>query len=136
MIIAIEGVDKTGKNLLHRYLEIITKYRYCITDRGILTQLVYNKKFNRHIIYDIENYKNQIIVLLTADVDDLKIRHKISNEPKINIASDLELFDKGATELRRLGFTVIEFNTSMHTPFEIANVLAIRLKELEKTHGF
>ena len=136
MIVTIEGVDKTGKNLLHKYLEILTNYRYVITDRGILTQLVYNTIYNRQVEYNVKQYKNQVIVLLYADLQDLVIRHKLTDEPHINIENHTLLFDVYANKLKSLGFTVIKFNTSKMTPYAIAKKLSGILPKLEEKHEF
>lgn len=133
MIITIDGVDRTGKNTLHGYLALLTNHKYVITDRGILTQIAYNEKFNRGINYNINNYRNNIIVYLYAEPEDLKIRCKLTNEPPFDIKSDLELFTRRLEELEGNGFIVYRYNTSINTPFAIALDLKEKLEELEET---
>lgn len=133
MIITIDGVDRTGKNTLHGYLARVTNHKYVITDRGILTQIAYNEKFNRGVTYNINNYKNNIIVYLYAEPEDLEIRCKLTNEPPFDIKSDLELFTRRLEELKSNGFIVYCYNTSILTPYTIALDLQYKLKALEKT---
>ena len=45
--IEVEGIDKTGKDLLTHYIVLMSKYKYSVNTRGVLTQMVYNEKFNR-----------------------------------------------------------------------------------------
>lgn len=132
MVITIDGVDKTGKNLLHRYLEKLTNYKYVMTDRGILTQLAYNEKFGRGYKYNLEDYKNNIIVYLTAEDQDLEIRCKVTNEPKFDIPGDKALFEKHLKTLEEEGFEVIRYNTTDLTPYRIAEDLAVILKKIEE----
>ena len=46
-ILEIDGQDKVGKDTVLRYIELLSNYKYVIKSRGILSQLVYNDKFNR-----------------------------------------------------------------------------------------
>lgn len=133
MIITIDGVDRTGKNMLHSYLGLVCNNKYVITDRGILTQIAYNEKFNRHYKYNINNYKNNIIVYLYADVNDLNIRCKLTNEPKFDIEGDLKLFNEKLLELEKSGFIIFRYNTSKMTPYSIAVDLKRKLAKLDAT---
>lgn len=117
-IIEIDGQDKTGKDVLHRYIEQLSNYKYIINSRGILTQLVYSDKFKRNYKYSLSYVP--FIVLLTADDCDLEIRCRISNEPKCNFTKDREAFKFYADKLRSEGITVLEFNTSNMTMINIA----------------
>ena len=62
----IEGFDKTGKDTVARYIEQLGGYKYTINVRGLLTQLVYNDKFNRNNEY-LLTYKPLIILLSTDE---------------------------------------------------------------------
>ena len=73
--IEIDGTDKTGKDTLLQYLCYLSDYKYSINSRGILSQLVYTKKYNRDYNFDLSNFnKNKIIIWLYANEEDLKIR--------------------------------------------------------------
>lgn len=117
-ILEIDGQDKVGKDTVLRYIELLSNYKYVIKSRGILSQLVYNDKFNRQ--YDYSLCYKPFVVLLTADAVDLHVRHKIAKEPKSNIAKDAEAFSAYANMLRRKGIQVIEFNTSKVNAMQIA----------------
>jgi len=133
MIVTIEGVDKTGKNTLHKYLEQLANHKYVITDRGILTQICYSNKFKRGYMYELDWYKNNVIILLTAEPADLEVRCKLTNEPPFDIIGDLELFKINADFLKACGFIVYEYNTSYYTPFQIAMNVVSDLRKLEKS---
>ena len=49
--IEIEGIDKAGKDTILNNIAIIGNYKYTLNSRGILSQLVYNEKFNRNYDY-------------------------------------------------------------------------------------
>ena len=144
MHITLEGIDRCGKGSLHRYLERLGNFAYIIDDRGILTQLVYNDKFSRAINYNIDNYKNDLIIYLYAEHEDLEIRFKMTNEPSLNtnksliegINDDLELYDKHLKCLLEKGFKVLAYNTSLMTPYQIAKSVLKELNELEEKGEF
>ena len=137
MTIVLDGIDRTGKDTLHRYLEILGNYKYEINVRGILTQLAYNEKFNRDYNYTLNDYKNEVIVFLYGDVEDLAVRFKATKEQKLNnkksltegIQDDLELFSKHVNYLEEHGFIVLKYNTTYNTPYMIAKDIINRLEE-------
>lgn len=132
--IEIDGVDRTGKDTLHKYIEQLSNYKYIITTRGILTQLAYTEKFNRGYEYDLECYKkNFVIVLLSAEPEDLAIRCKMTNEPDYTIESDLKLFQEKSEMLEKeYGAIVLRYNTSDTTPYNIAKDIVARLEQYNK----
>lgn len=130
-ILEIDGQDKVGKDTVLRYIELLSNYKYVIKSRGILSQLVYNDKFNRQ--YDYSLYYKPFVVLLTADPVDLHVRHKIAKEPKSNIAKDAEAFSAYANLLRRKGIRVVEFNTSEISAMQIAKEAILLFEMYAKT---
>lgn len=119
--IEIDGVDRVGKNTLAPYLTFLSNYRFAIKPRGLLTQLVYSKKFNRSHEYDYTSYKEHtIIVLLYADEEDLKERFWNTNEKNIDIKHDMQMFNDTANELIINNFKVLKYNTSHITHYDIA----------------
>lgn len=129
--VQIDGVDKTGKDTLVKYITRMSNHKYVIQARGIVSQIAYSKIYGRNYKYDLRNYENDVIILLTGDIEDLKIRHKITNEPKIDIERDLKVFGEVAEDLYRKGLTVYQANTSQLTPYEIAQrvIKAVENKE-------
>lgn len=116
--IEIEGRDKVGKDLIHYYLGQLGNYAYTINTRGILSQLVYNDKFDRHKDYTL--YYKPLIILLDVDDLDHKIRCKMNKEPIINSSKDRNTFNAYAHYLESFGIKVLYFNTTELTPFKIA----------------
>ena len=140
MILTIEGIDRTGKDTLHRYIERLSNFKYVINTRGIMTQLAYNKKFNRDYTYHLKEYEGDIIVYLYAEPEDLEVRFKMTNEPKLNdgktlregIEDDLKLFQDISHELADRGFIILKYNTTEDTPYTIARRVISELEYLEK----
>lgn len=118
--IYLDGMDKTGKDTIAKYVIILSKYRYVINCRGIITQVAYDKLYNRNCVYDIEQQKDVINVLLTVDEDDWNIRCKITNEPKIDYNTNSKSFEDAYNELVSNGMVIPRFNTSTMSPYEIA----------------
>ena len=118
ILIEVEGIDKSGKDTIAPYITIISNYSCVVNIRGILSQLVYNDKFNRNKDYKLL-YK-PLIIFLDVDNNDHEIRCTISKEPKINSDKDREAFYLYIKELEKHGFTILKFNTSKMTPMQIA----------------
>lgn len=129
--VQIDGVDKTGKDMLVKYITRMSNHKYVIQARGLVSQIAYSKIYGRNYEYDLRDYKNDVIILLTGDIEDLKIRHKITNEPKIDIERDLKVFGEVAEDLSKKGLTVYQANTSHLTPYEVAQkvIEAVEKKE-------
>ena len=120
--IEIEGVDKTGKDTVLKYIEQMTNYKYVLHARGFVSQIVYSKIYNRNYDYTkvANDNTNTLVEYLTSNKADLEIRHKISKEPKIDINRDIEVFDNVIANLSNSGFKILVFNTSYITPYKIA----------------
>ena len=118
IVIEVEGIDKTGKDTLVKYIANLSDYKYTIHARGILSQLVYNDKYNRDYTYRLSH--KPLIILLDVDDDDHAIRCKLTNEPAINKNIDNYAFIKYSELLEYYGFTVLRYNTSELTPINIA----------------
>lgn len=119
--IEIDGIDRVGKNTLAPYLTFLSNYRFAIKPRGLLTQLVYSKKFNRSHTYEYTSYKEHtVIVLLYADEEDLKERFWNTNEKTIDMTYDMKMFNDAANELIANKFKVLKYNTSHITHYDIA----------------
>ena len=123
--IEIEGVDKTGKDLLAGYIDRLSNRRYVVNARGLLSMMVYSDIYNRNYDYqkELEDNKNTLVVYLKADIEDLQIRHKLSNEPKIDIERDMKVFDDYVEVFLEKGIRVLTFDTSKETPYSIAKAV-------------
>lgn len=134
MLIFVEGIDKTGKDTLVRYINELTNYKYCVMTRGPLSAAVYAEKFEREFDDSCLNVlKDSLIIYLTADTQDLDIRFKLTNEPEINKDEDKKLFDRVITfYTSKLCLKTIRVNTSVYTPYEIALKIKKYIEEEEK----
>lgn len=131
--IEIDGTDKTGKDLLLQYICVLGKYKYSINPRGLMSQLVYTKKFNRDYVYDLEVLnKNKVYVMLYAEPDDLEVRCRVTHEPKYDYIEDTKLYHEVYSELESKGFKLLKFNTSEVTPYNIAKSVIEYIESLEE----
>lgn len=132
--IEIEGVDKTGKDLIAGYIDRLSNRRYVINARGLLSMMVYSDIYNRGYNYEneLKDNKNTLVVYLTAEKEDLEIRHKLSNEPKIDIDRDLRVFEDYAEVFEKAGITVLKCNTSHMTPYNVAKFVLSFIESEEK----
>lgn len=126
--IEIEGMDKTGKDTLAKYISLMTNYAFTINVRGILTQLVYNDKFERNNTYVLP-YK-PFVIFLDVDNTDHAVRCNIAKEPKININKDREVYYKYIKKFNEIGINVFIYNTSEMTPYMIAKDVISKLNEI------
>jgi len=117
-IVEIEGIDKTGKDLVKAYITLLSDYKYIVQSRGLLSNMVYAEKYGRD--YDYSLIYRPIIVYLDVDEEDRRVRCVLTNEPNIDAEADKRLFNKYKTKLRKSGITIYEFNTTHQTPYQIA----------------
>ena len=128
--IEIDGVDKSGKNLLVNYIALLTNHTYVIYARGILSQLVYENE--KEVFKSMrKDNSNTIVIHLWGNLKDLEIRHKISNEPTINILEHRNEFFNMQKLLLDNGIFVFNYNTSNMTPFQIAKDIIYILEYIE-----
>lgn len=126
--IILEGIDKTGKDTLIKYLASLGEYKYAIYQRGVISNNVYNNIYNRPM-YEYNINKHALYVLLEADYDDLKVRFKINNEPKIDIPLHLQKFSEIFYEMTE-GCPRVTYNTSKMTPLDIAKDIIETIESL------
>ena len=70
----LDGIDKSGKDLICSYITELGRYKYLVKSRGIMSMIVYSRLNNREYEYDLTNEKNVINILLTVDYFDWKVR--------------------------------------------------------------
>lgn len=121
-VVVLDGIDKTGKDLIAHYVFELSGKRYIAIPRGIISMIAYNNLFHRDIMYDLEAEKNSptLNVLLSVNEDDWKIRCKYSNEPEIDYKEHTKAFADAASQLLQSGILVRSYNTSDMTPVNIA----------------
>ena len=130
--ISIEGIDKTGKQLIGKYIDILSNHKYVIMDKGLLSNIAYSQLNNRNYIYSIYAYTNWVIVYLTVDKPDWEIRCKIANKQLIDYDLYTSEFNKTARVLDSVGVPIIVYNTSNQTPYLIAQDVIKYLEFLEE----
>lgn len=130
--IAFEGMDKTGKDIIYQYVKKLGNCKYILMDRGIISNVTYARIYNRDYSYDINQFKDWLLVYLHCDEEDWNIRCKLSNEPSINYATHLNEFNKTVEFFKNTNFNVLTINTSHVTPYDAANLI---LKEIERLNS-
>lgn len=129
--VIFEGPDRVGKTTLKENFEKITNFKYVTIDRGLLTGMVYTEKFDRPAVtYDLEQYKNVIVVLLTADPKEIYRRCIATKEEVYDFEYDISLYEKYVKTLKDAGITVIEYDMTIVDSIQIAHNLKKRVEEL------
>lgn len=129
--IFIDGIDKSGKDLIAYYVIRLSNFKYIVNGRGILSQLAYAKLYNRNDVYDLTQQKNIINVYLEVDKEDWLLRCKKTNEPAIDYEKNTEAFQYAVNVLDK-AYNVICFNTSQETPYSIAKRIVNYVDDLNK----
>lgn len=135
--IELDGIDKCGKDSVRPYVFYLEPGKYLCRARGLISQIAYAKLYRRNIDWDCVDYtKNTLFVLLEVDKQDWEIRCKLTNEPNTGFIYEemTRAFKLALYELKER-FNIPEnqilvFNTSEHTPFEIASDIASHLEHL------
>ena len=130
--VCLEGIDKTGKDTIWKYVDYISGGNLVINSRGVVSQIAYNELYNRNSTYDLEQQANILHVLLTVDKPDWEIRCKITKEPKIPYEENVEVFEKAFKLIEDNGFPAMRFNTSEMTPYQIAIKIVEKINKLNK----
>lgn len=133
-LIQIEGVDKTGKDLLCEYIKQISNYKYVVYSRGIVSLLAYTERYNRNYKYNIESTvnKNWVFIYLTANENDLKIRYKLTNHNYEELKDDKQFFEKYLKDIEKIGCPIFKYNVSEMQYYDIATDIIKKLNELEE----
>lgn len=133
--IVLEGIDKTGKDTIARYIDQYCGHVYCIPRRGIVSNIAYAKLFGREIPeYDVENHKNEVYVLLRASSKaDWQMRCRLTNEPKIDYESNVAVFEETWEWLKSTGKVyTLEYDTSVMTPHQIAGSIVAEMETFNR----
>lgn len=117
--IFIDGIDKSGKDLISYYVIHLSNFKYVVNGRGILSQLAYAKLCNRDATYDLTQQKDVLNIYLEVNKEDWLLRCKKTNEQTIDYEKNIAAF-KYAIDIVNQSSNVIIFNTSQETPYSIA----------------
>lgn len=121
----IDGIDKSGKDSLARYIDKYCGYTLCVHSRGMLSTIAYNILYGREV--DYQNFRGNpcqpLYVLLKVDKKDWEMRCQLTSEPAISYEKNVEVFDRAEEIVKQLGYKVIEFNTTQYTLDTIAKAV-------------
>ena len=132
--IVIEGIDKTGKDLLKKYIEKLSNYKYIVTARGIISQISHTRIFNRDYYYDFPKEDNNVYVYLYTDKQDWSIRCNLTNEPEIDYDTFVKNFNKTICTMKDMykNLKYYQYDTSKMTPYQIAIDVIHKMEQLNK----
>ena len=130
--VVLDGIDKTGKDLISHYVFELSEKRYLCYARGLMSMIVYNDLFNRPYLYECEKQTGVLNVLLTVRYDDWKIRCKVTNEPSLDFEAHTKAFEKARLELVDAGQLVPVFDTSEYSPYQIAEMIVKIMAKLNQ----
>jgi len=128
--IALEGIDKTGKDTIREYIFFLGKAKYICRTRGLISAIVYSKLFNRGYEYDTSAQPNVVYIHLVADKEDWQIRCKMTNEKEIDYDTHSKVFAEVCNQFRQQGSIVLKYNTSKQTAYKIAKDIIRVMEEL------
>ena len=130
--ISFEGIDKTGKWQVMKYVDILANHKYVLMDRGLMSNITYARIFKRDYQYDVAQFKDWVFVYLFCDEDDWNVRCKLTNEPAIDYTKHKLEFDKTYEMFTKAGFKTLSANTSHITPYNLALEIIRQIEELNK----
>ncbi len=130
--IEVDGLDRAGKGMLIKYLDLLGKHKYVLMDRGLMSNITFSRIHDRGYEYDAAQFKDWIFVYLFCDEEDWNIRCKIDHEPKIDYTKHLIEFNKTYDMFSKAGFKVMTANTSHVTPYDLAKEIIRQIEDLNK----
>lgn len=132
--VELDGIDKCGKDAIRPYIFYQEPGKYLCRARGLISQIVYAKLYNRKIDWDATDYcKNTLFVLLSVNKEDWEIRCKITNEPNTGFTFEemqeafIETYCEIKTRFNIPENQMLYFDTSIFTPYEISSDIIKRL---------
>ena len=130
--VVLDGIDKTGKDLISHYVFELSEKRYLCYARGLMSMIAYNDLFNRPYLYECEKQTGVLNVLLRVKYDDWKIRCKVTDEPSLDFEAHAKAFEKARLELVDAGQFVPIFDTSEYSPYQIAKQIVMIMAKLNR----
>lgn len=97
--------------------------------------VAYSNLNNRGYQYDMSTQKHIVNVLLTADKEDWLIRCKNTGEKIIDYETHTAEFNKVFNDLQNAGYKVLQYNTSVMTPYQIAKDIVDKVNSIEVEHA-
>lgn len=139
-LIIVDGPDRVGKSTtLEKVWKARGKIDSCI-DRGILSNLVYNKVFDRKVLdvwYEnlMPNSSDVFYIYFECSSEVLKMRAEDTNDDEYSsqeIADQQQLFFKKFHWLKKMFFNVnfITVNTELFTQEEVVEFILKKINEV------
>ena len=130
--VVLDGIDKTGKDLISHYVFELSEKRYLCYARGLMSMIAYNDLFNRPYLYECEKQTGVLNVLLRVKYDDWKVRCKVTDEPSLDFEAHTKAFEKARCKLVDAGQFVPIFDTSEYSPYQIAKQIVMIMAKLNR----
>ena len=130
--IFIEGVDKTGKDLIVKYINELSNFKYVTHARGCISNVVYDLIYERDNDMEYTLDDHTLYVLLDAETEDLEVRFKITNEPEIKDLNTHRILFNTVFRNMTDGYHHLKFNTSDITPYKISKMILDYLKNINE----
>lgn len=127
----IDGIDKSGKDTIARYVWLLDK-RLNVFVRGWPSLVVYAEKFRRKCDYELP-YQDALYVHCIVNKKDWQIRCSINDEKKINFEEDSKKFDDAFDRLKDAGYDVLTVDTSTYTAYAIANMIVEKVEQMNES---
>lgn len=132
--VEIEGIDRTGKDTLMRYIDYMSNRTMVVKTRGLMSNIAYADLYNRFLSTQyvnqlLEANKETLIVYLTADKEDWEVRMKIAGHEHLDFAKNEMAFEYAKRVIRGANILFFEFNTTKQTPYQIAEMVMTIIRE-------
>lgn len=123
IIISVEGIDKTGKSTLLKYLRIMSAFDLVVNDRGPVSNMALAKLSGFDRNYDLSSFKNWTFIYLTCNKEDWRVRCAITDEKPVPYDAYLKAWNESVSEVENAGAKVLRYDTSKMTPYMIAKTV-------------
>ena len=132
--VEIEGIDRTGKDTLMRYIDYMSNRTMVVKTRGLMSNIAYADLYNRFLSTQyvnqlLEANKETLIVYLTADKEDWEVRMKIAGHEHLDFTKNEMAFEYAKRVIRGANILFFEFNTTKQTPYQIAEMVMTIIRE-------
>jgi thymidylate kinase len=125
--IEIDGIDKTGKSSLCKYVYAKYDNKYLTQDRGLLSMQAYSTIYGRNVEYITNCSESTLYVLLECDKKDWETRCIATKEAPFSFDLHTKIFRE---KYDALNCHKLTFNTSKLTFATIADKINEKLVEL------
>ena len=135
--IVLEGIDKTGKDSLARYIDEVSGHRYVLPRRGVVSNIAYAKLYGRADFpeYPLDQHSHEVYVLLrcTSKVD-WEMRCRLTGEAPISYEKNVAAFEEVWANFKASRDSAInlEYDTSHMTLIDIATDIVKKVDALNE----